>query len=178
MSFPDALLAAVILHRRSLDKAGEYEVLHPLRMACYAYDLPGLGRAEATAIAEAAALHDTMEDTGATPEVLENMDVDNDTIDAVEVLTKREGEMYFDYIRRVRVHRVPCIVKLIDIIDNLTRIWPPNGIGDLRKRYDRAGNSLLEALAVEHGYTDQPWLLRLKYDLEDALEASKTRRNR
>lgn len=65
-----------------------------------------------------ALLHDTVEDTDATLQEIEDM-FGNEVSVAVEALTHRKGESYEDYIKRVKQNPIATAVKIADISDNL-----------------------------------------------------------
>lgn len=60
----------------------------------------------------------------------------------LDAITRRDGEVYTDYIRRVKANPTARRVKLFDLIDNLTRGGGPSK--SLRQRYLRAIYYLLE----------------------------------
>lgn len=66
-----------------------------------------------------AVLHDIIEDTDVTLEFLEKEGFDQIIIEAIDVLTKRKHENYFDYIKRVKENKYSKIVKIYDLEDNM-----------------------------------------------------------
>ena len=86
-----------------MDKAGAPYVLHPLRMML-SLDTPDERMA--------AVLHDVVEDTSVTLEQLRAEGFPASVIDAVEALTKREGEAYEEFVRRVAPNHLARRVKL------------------------------------------------------------------
>lgn len=68
-------------------------------------------------------LHDVIEDTDVTEEELRK-EFPDEIVNAIVVLTKRKGEDYFDYLRRVKENPLACEVKLADLEHNsdLTRL--------------------------------------------------------
>ena len=85
----------------------------------------------------AAALHDVIEDTDATPESLLALGVPKVVVEAVQSLTKRDGETYADFVARAGSHPIARRVKLADLADNSD----PRRVAALRERN--------EALAAE-----------------------------
>lgn len=61
----------------------------------------------------------------------------------VEVLTRKQGEMYFDYIKRVALDPDAIQVKLADLEHNLSDLSETH---PLRQRYQKAMGILLDAL--------------------------------
>jgi (p)ppGpp synthase/HD superfamily hydrolase len=127
-----AIEIAAKAHAGQVDKAGQPYVLHPLRMML----------AVATPEARiAAVLHDVVEDTAVTFEELRGEGFPDTVLEAVEALTKREGEDYEAFIRRVAPNPIAREVKLADLRDNsdLSRIADPTERDRERiRKYQRA----------------------------------------
>ena len=69
-----------------------------------------------------ALLHDIVEDGYATLEELQQrFSLDAEQIEALEAITRRQGEKYFDYIQRVKQNEMAKTVKLADLQDNINR---------------------------------------------------------
>lgn len=98
-------------HERQLDKAGRPYIGHPLRV---------MSRVEGLHTQMAAVLHDVLEDTTVTSEELRDRGVPDPVIDAVETLTRRTGESYESFVRRIVESGDPIAlqVKHADIADN------------------------------------------------------------
>lgn len=113
-----AIEIAAKAHAGQVDKAGQPYVLHPLRM------MLAVTTPEARM---AAVLHDVVEDTAVTLEELRDEGFPAAVISAVEALTKRDGEDYETFIRRVAPNPIAREVKLADLRDNsdLSRILEP-----------------------------------------------------
>jgi (p)ppGpp synthase/HD superfamily hydrolase len=75
----------------------------------------------------AAVLHDVVEDTPVTLGDLRAEGFPETVVDAVEALTKRQGESYEDFILRAAANEIARTVKLADLLDNcdLSRIPSP-----------------------------------------------------
>ena len=127
-----AIEIAAKAHAGQVDKAGQPYVLHPLRMML----------AVATPEARmAAVLHDVVEDTAVTLDDLRAEGFPASVLEAVEALTKREGEDYEAFIRRVSPNPIAREVKLADLRDNsdLSRIAEPTERDRERiRKYQRA----------------------------------------
>jgi len=96
----------------------------------------------------AAVLHDVVEDTAVTLEQLRAEGFPETVIEAVEALTKRDGERYDAFILRVAPNPIARKVKLADLRDNcdLSRIAQPTEKDRQRmEKYQRA-IQYLEAL--------------------------------
>lgn len=87
--------------------------------------------------------HDDIEDGRATFEDFRQYGIKVGGL--LEVLTRREGERYLDYIARACQYPGSIVVKACDINDNMTRGGGPPG--GLRKRYVKAWEMLEDAWA-------------------------------
>jgi (p)ppGpp synthase/HD superfamily hydrolase len=106
----EAILLATQAHQGQIDKAGMPYVLHPLRM---------MVKMKTESEMMAAVLHDVVEDTDWKLEQLRDRDFPEDVLDAVECLTKREGEDYTAFIERAKANRIARNVKIADLEDNM-----------------------------------------------------------
>lgn len=79
-------------------------------------------------------LHDVVEDTDVTMDDLEAFNFPAPVRNAVEAITRKQGEAYFAYINRVAEHPDAALVKKHDLLENLS-----NGpSASLRARYKKA----------------------------------------
>jgi len=99
-------------HEGQLDKSGEPYTWHPIRVALAV-------RAAGWSVDHqvVALLHDVLEDTKAKPAEVRAF-FGPEILEAVDAITRREGETYRDFIKRCALHPVARIVKLHDIGDN------------------------------------------------------------
>ena len=67
-------------------------------------------------------LHDVVEDTDVTIEDLKNMGFSEGTLIAVDLITRKDGVTYFDYIRNIAANRnsFAWTVKYHDLLENYT----------------------------------------------------------
>ena len=65
-------------------------------------------------------LHDILEDTKCTAQIMWCDGIESTVIDAVLCLTKKDGETYEDYIRKVKSNKIALFVKKHDTLLNLT----------------------------------------------------------
>lgn len=107
-----AIEIAVEAHRGQLDKAGKIYILHPLRVMLR-------GRDETEMIV--GILHDVVEDTPVTLDMLRLEGFSQEILDALCCITKEKGEDYGHFIDRVLTNPLARRVKLYDIEDNLNR---------------------------------------------------------
>lgn len=114
-----AIAIALEAHTGQKDKGGHSYILHPLRV---------MMQMETEEGRIAGVLHDVVEDSDMTPEGLLDAGVASEVVAAVEVLTKREGEAYTDFIGRVGKNPLATLVKIADLRDNsdLSRIPDPS----------------------------------------------------
>lgn len=103
-------------HEGQVDKAGAPYIEHPRRVAERASILAGPDLREAAAAA--AWLHDVVEDTPLTLEELAVAGIPARVLEAVELVTKVDGQAPEQYFARIRENPVARAVKLADLIDN------------------------------------------------------------
>jgi len=134
-----AIVIAVMAHEGQVDKAGAPYIYHPLRVML---------SLETLEERMAAVLHDVVEDGEVTLEQLRAEGSLEAVVGAVDALTKREGEDYEAFIRRVGPNRLARRVKLADLRDNsdLSRIANPTGKDRARLEKYRKSIAYLEGL--------------------------------
>src|SRR6266446_2551617 len=115
----DAILIAAEAHRGQTDKAGAPYILHPLRVML---------RLKSEAEMLTAALHDVVEDSNWTLEMLRARGFPEEVLAAVDCLTRRADETYDEFTERVKPNPLAVRVKLADLEDNMdqTRIANPS----------------------------------------------------
>lgn len=114
------------------DKGGQPYIFHLTQVAGEFGDL---------AAQTVGLLHDIVEDTEFGLNDLVTMGYPDEIVDAVDALTKREGESYEDYLNRVKENPLAIRVKLVDLKHNmdLTRLPVITEIDERRnKKYFRA----------------------------------------
>jgi (p)ppGpp synthase/HD superfamily hydrolase len=115
-----AIAIAAEAHTDQVDKAGAPYVLHPLRMML---------RVSSTDERIVAVLHDVCEDCqGWTFDRLRAEGFSEHIIQALQSVTKRDGEDYEAFVRRAASNPIGRRVKLADLRDNsdLSRIAMPS----------------------------------------------------
>lgn len=106
------LLAAQVAaraHKNQKRKDGTPYIAHPVRVAI---------RCETPREKVVALLHDVVEDTDTSFSDLRELGFDNETLDALDSVTKRPGEKYSDFVLRAKANPIGRKVKLADIADN------------------------------------------------------------
>jgi (p)ppGpp synthase/HD superfamily hydrolase len=103
-------------HAGQVDKAGDPYILHPLRVMLRFTD---------PTERIVAVLHDVIEDSHVKLSDLEQMGFTQETISALDALTRRPGEHYFAYIKRLSLNQTATQVKLADLADNTPRSASP-----------------------------------------------------
>jgi (p)ppGpp synthase/HD superfamily hydrolase len=128
-----AICLAVKAHARQLDKAGMPYILHPLRVMDAVKD-------QGESMMIAAVLHDAVEDSDLQLSAI-NIIFGEIVGAAIDALTRRkmQGEAYANFILRVKANRMATIIKIADLLDNLSRIdcLPPEE-RRITKRYEKA----------------------------------------
>ena len=133
----DAIALAVQAHRGQLDKEGAPYILHPLRV---------MARMETDLGRMIGVLHDVVEDTDCTLDDLRAAGYPPVVIEAVDALSRRPGELYDDYIERVKPNHLARRIKLADLEDNMDlRRLPAVEEQDLKRlqRYRQAWGELI-----------------------------------
>lgn len=105
-----ALAIAVDAHRGQRDRCGVPYILHPIRVMC---------RLDTVTEKTVAILHDVVEDTDWTFEDLKEEGFPPGVLEALDSVTKREGEAYEDFVKRSAGNPVGRKVKLADLEDNM-----------------------------------------------------------
>jgi (p)ppGpp synthase/HD superfamily hydrolase len=128
---------ATIAHKDQIDKAGKPYVKHLEAVASKV-----IGTEEKTV----AWLHDIFEDTDFSYEQL-SVFFPISIVEAVEALTKRKGESYEDYLKRIAENPLAIKVKMADLEHNtdLTRFDSPTETDKTRvQKYVERRNLLVE----------------------------------
>ena len=110
ITLESAIALAAKAHAGQKDLAGEPYILHPLRVMLKVASEPER---------IVAILHDVVEDTNHTLDDLRLAGCSPEVVDAVDRLTRREGEDYFDYVARAAEHPLARRVKIADLEDNM-----------------------------------------------------------
>lgn len=143
-----AIQIAAKAHEGQKDKAGQPYILHPLRVML---------RTDSEIERICAVLHDVIEDTPITLQMLRDEGFTPEVLNALELLTKRQDESYDDFISRILTNETACRVKLADLYDNmnLSRIQTPTEEDYKRvDKYKRAVSRIQRHLGIS-GKTGQ-----------------------
>ena len=132
-----AIELAVQYHKGQVDKMGQPYILHPLRV---------MARCQGVEAQMVAIMHDLVEDTPVTPEMLLAEGFSQQVVDGLLGVTRRKGESYRDFVLRARENPLARAVKLADLEDNLDlrRLTVPLGAKDHERleRYRQAWHVL------------------------------------
>ena len=128
-----AALVAYNAHAGQTDKAGMPYIFHPFHVAEQMTDEISVC---------VALLHDVVEDTAVTFGELEKQ-FPWEVADAVKLLTREEGEDYFEYIAKIKADPVAMAVKIADLKHNLDLSRLPEEMRtqaalECCKKYERA----------------------------------------
>lgn len=126
-----AIEIAAHFHKGQRDKNNEIYLFHPIRimMPMETYEEKMV-----------AILHDVIEDTECTLEILQEKLGNLNVVEAMDAITRRNGEEYFTYIERVSKNPIARKIKIWDLRDNLSR----RGASlELQERYKKALGVLL-----------------------------------
>lgn len=123
MNYKDATKLATRKHKGQYRKGGGLYISHPLAVA---------ERFDDEDYKIVAILHDTLEDTDLTTyELVRDYRPKAEVLEALEAITKTEGQTYLDFILQVRKNKIATAVKIEDLNHNLSDL----GNGNLREKY-------------------------------------------
>lgn len=171
-----AIEIATHAHEGQVDKAGNAYIGHPLRVMA-------MGKTEQEKIA--GVLHDIVEDTPWTFEMLEAEGFAPEIIAALKCVTKiSENEDYDDFIERVKKNPLAVAVKINDLTDNMDiRRLPYLSDKDVKrlKKYLKAYKKLVGepvysvyACRQEHPNAFDPWTEEADLELGRMWEEGKS----
>lgn len=123
-----AIEIAVEAHRGQMDKAGKIYILHPMRVM-----LRGANEEQMIV----GILHDTVEDTPITIDMLKKEGFSQSVLDAITCITKKYHENYEHYIFRVLENPLATQIKLYDLEDNMNRERIPFPTKKDEARYEK-----------------------------------------
>lgn len=110
--FEQALAIAIEAHRGQVDKDGKEYIRHVLRVMATVEE----GDQQIVAL-----LHDVVEDTKLTLDDLRERGFPRHIVEAVDAMTRRDGEDYFDFVVRAATNPLAYPVKVADLRDNLRK---------------------------------------------------------
>ena len=105
-----AIQLAVRIHAGQKDRYGRTYILHPLRV---------MMKVETEQEKIVAILHDVIEDSDLVIKDLSGEGFSPEIVTAVDCLSKRDGEEYQDYIKRLSPNPLARTIKLADLEDNM-----------------------------------------------------------
>ncbi len=108
-SFGKAFEIAQEAHKDQYDLAGEPYIIHPLTVS----NMVNGEKAKIVAL-----LHDVFEDSNYSKFDLKGM-FSKDILDALDLLTRKPNEDYFDYIKKLASNELARKVKLADLKNNM-----------------------------------------------------------
>ena len=112
-SLEQAISIAASAHAGYRTENDEPYILHPLRV------MLGLQDEDERIVA---VLHDVVEKTGWTLDNLRNEGFSEQIIAAVDAVTRRHNEDYFDFVQRTRDNDLGRRVKIMDLKDNIAKV--------------------------------------------------------
>ena len=135
MTVEETLRIALEAHEGQKDLDGKPVVLHPVAV--------GLMGGNETEV-KAGFLHDVVEDSELILEDLRGRGVDEDVVAALKLLTHRDGEDYFEYVRRIAESgNITAVhVKTNDLTHNLER-----GLRTYARAEEHGDTAMMERLA-------------------------------
>lgn len=113
----DVIALAEFAHRKQVDKAGMQYIEHPKRVMKSVQNQGAMPYVQMGAI-----LHDVIEDTPFTAEMLVKLGVPKSAVDLVVLLTRTKDVEPDEYYRRIAGVPEARLIKIADIEDN-TQAW-------------------------------------------------------
>ena len=131
--FKAAFYLACLAHRDQVDKGGMDYICHPVTVALHVRDHHPRSKKRDRAMT-VALLHDVLEDTTVTEDMLKCFCFDDKVIRAVRLLTHVSGDTYDAYLEKLKVSRLAMKIKCADMSDNenLNRLKCP-GTRDVQR---------------------------------------------
>jgi len=110
-----AITLSAEAHSGQVDKAGQPYILHPLRLML---------KFQQTDEMVVAVLHDVVEDSNISLDDLIGYGFSVPVVEAIDCLSRRDGESYEKFIKRIAVNDLARKIKIEDLKDNmdLTRL--------------------------------------------------------
>lgn len=96
-------------HHGQTDKSGVPYIYHPIHLAEQMKD-------ELTTVV--ALLHDVVEDTDYTLDDLRAEGFSDEAIEAIAILTRKDGEDYMNYVGKIAQNNISALVKIADLEHN------------------------------------------------------------
>ena len=100
-------------HRGHVDKSGVMYVLHPLRV---------MRQMDSDTEKIVGVLHDVVEDTPVTLQILKEKGYSQEIVDAIDCLTKREDESYEDFIECCKQNLIALKVSRMKLLRGKSQI--------------------------------------------------------
>jgi len=142
--YDKALRIATKAHKGQKDKSGEDYILHPIAVSGYCIT----DRGKIVAL-----LHDVVEDTDVTLNDLRKAGFGEDIVNAVDCISKREGEETSHYLERVATDDIATEVKFADMRHNGMR-WPADRPKEEAEKnyekYNGRAKKLLQMVGEKH----------------------------
>ncbi|SIQ15033.1 HD domain-containing protein [Paracoccus thiocyanatus] len=133
MDLEQAISIAAQAHRGQRDRAGRPYILHPLRMML---------AADGDDQRIVAVLHDVVEDSDWTIDQLRAAGLDLRLAQAVDALTRRKDEDYFDFVDRAGRNVLARAVKILDLCDNSDTARLKNAGPEDQERLEKYGKAM------------------------------------
>lgn len=144
MSITKAVNYAAQAHLGQVDKRGRPYIVHCLEVGALFFKY-------STNLIVLAIIHDTAEDNPEFTIERATQEFGVEIGEALNAITRREGEQYFDYIRRCNTNPLAREVKLVDLTMNI-RTCPDES---LKERY-------VKALGILHELGGNDWTTESK----------------
>jgi (p)ppGpp synthase/HD superfamily hydrolase len=110
ISLEKAIMLAADSHKGQMDLSGNLYILHPLTV---------MMKMDTDYERIIAVLHDTIEDTAMTLNILQTYGFTEEMLRVLDLLTRKDGQDYFDYIKEIKKHPTARKIKIADLEHNM-----------------------------------------------------------
>lgn len=123
-------------HKDQKDKGGYPHFLHP-------YHIAEQMKSEDEIIV--ALLHDVVEDTNISLEDLKSYGFKDEILKAIDIITRKQGVKYMDYIKEIKTNKLARAVKIEDLKHNMDKSRLPENCSFSKfKTYEKAIKILID----------------------------------
>lgn len=141
MMLLNAFILCVVKHWNQKDKAGKRYIWHPMYV---------MSKVKGYDEKVVALLHDIVEDTDMTLEKLKDMKFSDEVVEAINTISKKKNQKYFEYLEGVKNNKIARNVKIEDIRHNCNLKRLKNITEKDYERYEKYKKALEYLSSIEN----------------------------